>query len=101
MWVSRATYERLLEKAATADMLHIRLMEMAEHLSRMEDLREKAMERADRATDELLALRGLPPVSPPPTMPTFQNDLDEDPERVAQVESRMKQGDATVFTEGR
>lgn len=72
---------------------------------RVDELRAAFYEqrdRADRAVDELLALRGLPPISPQREMVQDMSDvLTEDPEQVAKIEERMKAGDMRVFLEAR
>ena len=52
---------------------------------------ERERQRADAAVDELLAIRGIPPISPqPPMAPSGDfNPLAEDPVEAAKIEKRM------------
>jgi hypothetical protein len=92
----REYYENLIRMNAQA----VTRMALYEELIR--DLREdvnRERERANRAVDAQLAVRGFPTVTPPTSIPDFPDVLEEDPEAVAKVEARMQQGDATVFAE--
>jgi hypothetical protein len=104
----RVEYESLLFRCAVysekADAYAGVAKQAEERCARLEAQLQYEKERADRAVDELLAVRGCPPVSPPQTefaMNSSLDFLDEDPDKVAAIERRIAQGDATVFTEAR
>jgi hypothetical protein len=96
MWVSRATYEKLISSNAKS-------LEMAEAAARLSTVYanqilefrgELARERmrADNAIDELLAVRGVGPVTPPsPQVEQKPKDFfAEDPVEVQRIHDRMK-----------
>ena len=70
-------------------------------VKKLEEQLAQERERANRAVDAQLAVRGFPTVTPRQGMPDLPDVLEEDPEQVAAVEARMAKGDATVFMERR
>jgi hypothetical protein len=92
----RIEFERVLIRSA-AQAAELEMLRRAEgdHKLAVVDLRadvSRERQRADNAVDELLALRGIAPISVPPE-PRDLGDGDpfaEDPDEVAKIEQRMK-----------
>lgn len=77
MWISKSKFEFLIasshEYALEASLLTKRLSDLTVDLTR-------ERQRADNAIDELLATKGLAPISPPPPQPTL-----DDPDPFSEV----------------
>ena len=97
--LSNAQYDALVKSSAQADLLALHMKRLMEEMKQLAQQVDKERLRAERAIDAQLAVRGFPPVTPRDGMPDFPDVLEEDPERVAQVEARMQRGDASVFAE--
>ena len=76
------------------------LLQMKRQLAAAEDyvkvlckLVEREKQRADNAVDELLAIRGIPPVSPSADQPHDEPMWDEDPKQVASLQARIQAGE--------
>jgi len=102
----REAYDLLLQQkamfAAEGDQLEIRVAELLERVKALQADCTRERQRADTAVDELLAIRGIPPISPqPPMAPSGDfNPLAEDPEEAARIEKRMlEMGPAAVLAE--
>ncbi len=99
----RAAYESLVEQngrfLAHVERLEGALTAALEREQQWEGRWAQAMDRANRAVDAQLAVRGFPTVTPREGMPDIPDVLEEDPDKVAAVEARMSKGDATVFAE--
>ena len=70
--------------------------------NRLIEMCDRERQRADTAVDELLAIRGIPPISPqPPLAPSGDfNPLAEDPAEAERIEKRMMEmGPAAVLAE--
>jgi hypothetical protein len=91
----------LASYAVSVDSLQARIEEgkLREQSLASDITRER--QRADNAIDALLALRGIPPVTPqPPQAYTEQDPLREDPEAVARIEQLIADhGLGAVVTE--
>ena len=97
MWISRREHEILLTTSASRAALLKQHEEFAlQLLKRQEELErevERERKRADNAIDELLAVRGIPPVSVPSPQPDpevrspFTEDTDERARILKQYES--------------
>lgn len=92
----RIAYEAVLQGMASLSAeqggLHARLTECQAEITRLRADVSRERQRADNAIDELLAMRGIAPVSVPPE-PRDLGDGDpfrEDPEAVASLERRMR-----------
>jgi len=92
----RRLVEQLATEAVRAATEAVHLREAVETLraevARLHRAWERERQRADTAVDQLLALRGIPPVTPvqgPPV--TVENPMAEDPEEVARIEREMQQ----------
>ena len=103
--VHREAYENLIAQNAQllsrVKWLEQELERGLEREKHWEGLWERANKRAEQAIDAQLAVRGFPPVTPREGMPDLPDALEEDPEKVADLEARLLRGDATVFTEPR
>lgn len=102
----REAYEALLKSEANLQgqcgHLETRLGDAQEETQRLRGDCARERQRADAAVDELLSLRGIPPISPQlPMAPSGDfNPLAEDPEEAARIEKRMMEmGPAAVFAE--
>jgi hypothetical protein len=89
----REEYELALQRcasyAAEAEQLRDRLEELQATLKRVDEERVHERQRADNAVDALLAVRGVPPITPLPSPPEYEDPLREDPEEVARIEADM------------
>ena len=101
----RAEYEgmirRLSEYAVDVARLDVHVQLLTHETKYFKERCDNERARADRAVDSLLEVRGFAPITHsamPPSLPDF---LAEDPEAVADIEDRMKAGDASVFAERR
>jgi hypothetical protein len=92
MWISRELYEGFLRQSEQAAMLRIAVSELEKERMFLREQVVQERQRTDTALDELLALRGLPPVSPPKTPDREQMDqlFEEDDKELAQLKDRIK-----------
>ena len=105
----RIAFESVLQGMASLSAENVQLREWIEKQEeenlfiRSEVTRER--QRADNAIDELLAMRGIAPVSVPPEPRDLSSEdpFAEDPVEVAKIEQRMKDEGfgAVLLTEGR
>lgn len=102
----RIEFERLLGEVSwaksKATLLDSNCESMRASIKRLVGERDHERQRAENATDELLAMRGIAPISVPPE-PRDLGDGDpfaEDPGEVAKLEKRMQeQGIGAVLME--
>jgi hypothetical protein len=102
----RVEFERVLIRSAAqaAELDMLRRAEGDQKIA-VADLKSdvtRERQRADNAIDELLAMRGIAPVSVPPEPRSVDvNDIfTEDPDEVAKIEQRMRdQGIGAVLME--
>jgi len=97
--LSNKQFDQLLHNSAQQENLERIIFQLQKRVDELQTDLKIERERANRAVDAQLAVRGFPTVTPPTSIPDFPDVLEEDPEAVAKVEARMQQGDATVFAE--
>ena len=102
----REAYDLLLQQkamfAAEADQLETRVTELQERVKALEADHARERQRAENATDALLSLHGIVPISPQqPMAPSGDfNPLAEDPVEAERIEKRMlEMGPAAVLAE--
>ena len=89
-YVSRATYLDLCRTAGEAGAVKTALEWARADIEALKTALALERQRANNAVDELLAVRGMAPVTPPPE-PTIQADrlLQENPAEVERIEAEM------------
>lgn len=91
-WVPRDVYERLARQAGKADILEQVLADCRRDLESLKAEMGQDRARANTAVDELLAVRGMAPVTPPvePTVRS-ENVLGEPEAEVEKLEQAMRE----------
>ena len=92
----RAAYDALLvaqaRDEARCEALSQQTERDAQEIKRLLALVEHERRRAENATDELLAVRGMAPVTPlPPAPPELHDEFGEDLDAVAKYEKEAKE----------
>jgi len=84
--------ERVESLKAQLEFLEWVKKELNDELQRKRVDCDRERQRADNAVDALLAMRGVPPVSPQLEIPpvSYENPLKEDPAEVERIEADMK-----------
>ena len=100
----RKEYELMLQRcasfAAEGEQLQDRLEELQATLKRVDEERVHERQRADNAVDALLAVRGVPPITPLPSPPEYVDPNREDPDEVARIEKAMVDHGMGAFVAG-
>ena len=104
MWLSRKAWNALIMQSASLlaekegwkeirESFKAERTRLKEDVQRLKEDIARERERADRAVDELLALRGVSPVTPPPkpgTPEDFMRLFEEDEEELLALKKRME-----------
>ena len=91
VWVSRDYFinkhSEVVQLTASLNMALERIKSLETQVEKWESLWQKAEKRADNAIDELLAVRGIPPVSVPSPQPDpeVRSPFTEDPDERARI----------------